>query len=49
MGHNTGDENETSSDDDCIACNGTGWKPNSEGAGPDGNPLDCPACNGKGR
>jgi DnaJ-class molecular chaperone len=39
--HNTGDEDETSSDDDCIACHGTGWKEDTE--------EDCPACNGKGR
>lgn len=42
MTHNTGDENETSSDDDCPSCGGTGWAdPNSED--------DCPGCNGSGR
>lgn len=41
--HNTGDENETSSDDDCIGCHGTGWK---NGRWENG---DCQLCDGKGR
>lgn len=39
--HNTGDENEVSSDDDCRGCGGTGEAPGTEG--------DCKLCDGKGR